>query len=105
MRYAIENSLTYLPTTTDMYIICDGDISPFVLEGGLNPKKNVKKPKSAKSESINEKYNKTSWQLFKNKYNKIKFHFISVGSDAETEKMTVMSEIGGGTFSEVNTSE
>lgn len=75
MKSAIEASMTRFPDATDVYVMCDGDITPFVLHQG-----------------------ESSWANFRARYPKNTFHFIALGQGASYEPMEAMATIGGGTF-------
>jgi len=75
MKQAIEEALRKFPSATDIYIMCDGDVSPFKLH---------------------------SWGAFRNSFTGCVFNFIALGKASNAETMEQMASIGGGTFWESN---
>jgi hypothetical protein len=75
MENAIEDCMKRYPDATDVYVMCDGDITPFCA-----PETN------------------TSWLDWRNRFLKTKFHFIALGVGAAYKPMEAMATIGGGTF-------
>ena len=75
MKTAIEDSMKRFPDATDVYVMCDGDITPF----SLLP-------------------DQSSWATFRAQYPQSTFHFIALGQGASYEPMEAMATIGGGTF-------
>ncbi|UJR11776.1 hypothetical protein I4U23_015956 [Adineta vaga] len=73
MRRAIEDCMKRYSSATDVYVMCDGDITPFA-----NPE--------------------VDWRNFRNQFLKTKFHFIALGAHAAYAPMETMATIGGGTF-------
>ena len=99
MRYAIEDSIRKFPDVEDIYVMCDGDISPFSLNGTSSTSwSDVPKPSNPSNESRGSSYSNTSWQGFRGRYPSVSFHFVALGRASEAESMTTMAEIGGGTF-------
>ncbi|KAH3744999.1 hypothetical protein Pelo_13588 [Pelomyxa schiedti] len=101
MRYAIEEALAQLPDATEVYVMCDGDISPFTLSPtGQAPAGRVPRLPKCDYESNQQPYNNTSWRLFRAQYPRTIFHFFALGPDSEAVHMQEMAEIGGGCFGE-----
>jgi len=101
MRYAIEEALRKFPSATDIYIMCDGDVSPFNMPGGITGidiSKDVPRPSSPTAESRDSSYNQTSWKGFRDRFPGCLFHFIALGVSSSAEMMGEMASIGGGTF-------
>jgi len=71
MKLAIEEALKKFPSATDIYVMCDGDVSPFDL---------------------------SSWEAFRNRFTGYVFNFIALGKLSDTGTMGQMASIGGGTF-------
>ncbi|CAF2071162.1 unnamed protein product [Rotaria magnacalcarata] len=77
MRNPIDDCMRRYPDVTDVYIMCDGDVTPFnAYQGELN------------------------WGQHRAKYEQAKFHFIALGRTASHESMEAMAFTGGGTFTE-----
>jgi hypothetical protein len=75
MRNAIEDCMKRYPDATDVYVMCDGDITPFdAYEGEPN------------------------WGNYRRQFLRTTFHFIALGADASCEPMEAMAATGGGTF-------
>jgi len=77
MRNAITEGMRKFSDATDVYVMCDGDISPFCVgtDGG-------------------------SWKPFRLQYPRVTFHFIALGKASHAEQMQQMADIGGGDFLE-----
>ena len=75
MKQAIESSLALSPRPSDVYTMCDGDITPFSLE---------------------------SWRAFRAQYPEVRFHFIALGRDSQYSDMVSMASIGGGSFQDLS---
>ena len=77
MRNAISSSIERHPDATDVYVMCDGGISPFnPYEGEIN------------------------WTRYRQQYSKTRFHFIALGTGASYEPMEAMAATGDGTFTQ-----
>ena len=89
MRYAIEEAMRRFPDVDDVYIVCDGDVSPFSVPGGNTSSVNsdVPQPSSRKDESRGAYYSGTSWEAFRLRFPKVKFHFIALGSGSSKLEM------------------
>lgn len=98
MRYALEEALRTYPQASDIYVICDGDISPFCLEGGKVPKEEVPRPASAECHAVKQPYFNTNFVAFRKRYPKQRFHFVALGDDADSKSLQQMAVIGGGNF-------
>ena len=103
MRYAIEETMRQCPGVREVFVMCDGDLSPFalidkeVVDDGID----VPKPASYGHESSSERYSGCSWQRFRNRWPNSSFHFIALSRSAD-EHMQSMAIIGHGTYSEVD---
>jgi hypothetical protein len=73
MRTAITKAFQDYPAVTDMFVMCDGDVSPF---------------------------SENDWKSFASSgtYSKIRFHFIALGSGAQHDVMSKMASAGRGNF-------
>ena len=102
MRYAIEHSITVFPDVTNIYIMCDGDISPFTVSSAQSSMSmaDVPRPSNYSNESSNTSYQNTPWAQFRNKYPSVNFHFIALGKHSSASDMDAMATIGDGTFFE-----
>lgn len=78
MELAISDCMLRYHDVTDIYIMCDGDITPFTIDQG-----------------------RYHWTTFRNRYPDTKFHFIALGSEAAFKPMEIMAIIGGGTYTVV----
>ena len=97
MRFAIEDSLRVYPDAKDVYTICDGDVRPFSIKDGIkiSSKSVLERPQNRLDEA---EPNTINWPHFRKIYPRVNFHFIALGKDAQHEEMSVMSSIGGGSF-------
>lgn len=104
MRYAIEEAMRKFPEATDIYIMCDGDISPFNATSGdtKNILTDVPKPGSPGEESRSKYYNNSSWTEFRKRFPNTNFSFIALGSSSSASDMQKMALIGNGDFWESN---
>lgn len=75
MKQAIDTAIKLFLNVDNVFVICDGDVSPF---------------------DIN------SWKQYRALYPQIKFHFIAVGSSSSFEIMKQMAVIGNGGFTGTN---
>jgi len=99
MRYAIEQTMQRCSDITDCYVMSDGDVSPFVIDGRVvDCSDNVPTPSTYSSESKSSPYHGTDWATFRQRFKKTRFHFIAFDMDADVENMRKMAGIGGGTF-------
>jgi len=99
MRHAIEEAMRCFPLATDVYIMCDGDISPFQIPGGkTDVLTNVPRPSAAENESSSTTYAGSSWEAFRNRFAKTKFHFIALSESSSADQMTQMASVGGGDY-------
>ena len=101
MRYAIEYSLSLFKDTTNVYVMCDGDISPFTVSKSSESKismTDVPRPGNYGNESSNTSYDGTPWAQFRNKYPNVNLHFIALGKNSHASKINDMADIGDGTF-------
>ncbi|CAF1487667.1 unnamed protein product [Adineta steineri] len=83
MRNAIEDCMKRYPDATDVYVMCDGDITPFVASvgGGIELGGGTE-----------------NWSSYRNRFPKTKFHFIALGAGASIGPMESMATTGGGIF-------
>jgi len=99
MRYAIEEAMRKFPSATDVYVMCDGDISPFVATGGkTDVLRDVPRPKAPSDESHSKIYAGTSWVAFRNRFSTTKFHFVALGLGSSADHMQQMAIVGDGSF-------
>jgi hypothetical protein len=100
MRYAIEDAMRHFPDATDVYVMCDGDTSPFVPEGGRTTgvDVDVPKPKLCTDESVRAPYADTDWPTFRARFPKTIFHFVALGQGAATDALQEMAASGGGDY-------
>ncbi|CAF0892286.1 unnamed protein product [Didymodactylos carnosus] len=75
MKTAIENCMERYADATDVYVMCDGNITPFVVHHG-----------------------EPDWGRFRNQFPRTTFHFIALGVGASCEPMEAMATAGGGIF-------
>ena len=104
MRQAIENAMRKFPDATDVYIMCDGDVSPFNAEGGKTTgvDVDVPTPSCSSNESSSTSYAGTSWTAFRDRFQKVNFHFVGLGAGARIDGMQKMAITGNGSFWEGN---
>ena len=101
MRYAIEQAMRTYHDATDVWVMCDGDISPFVVEGGLTEcTENVRRPANQYAESKTTSYKDTNWKAFCSRWPNVRFHFIAFHLQADRIGMPAMALEGGGSFSQ-----
>ena len=101
MRFAIEQVMRTYPDATDVWVMCDGDISPFKIDGGLtNCREDVPRPKSKSTESCSTSYNQTNWKAFCSRWPSVRFHFIAFHHQADRTDMPKMAQEGCGSFSQ-----
>lgn len=101
MRFAIEQVMAVYDNATDVWVMCDGDISPFVLQGGLvDCCENVRQPAHKDAESSSSAYNRTNWKAFCSRWPNVRFHFIAFHHHADRTGMPMMAQEGGGSFSQ-----
>eukprot|EP00811_Abedinium_folium_P012763 NODE_2184_length_2272_cov_4.042890.p1 GENE.NODE_2184_length_2272_cov_4.042890~~NODE_2184_length_2272_cov_4.042890.p1 ORF type:complete len:697 (+),score=70.09 NODE_2184_length_2272_cov_4.042890:47-2092(+) len=81
MQQAIEQALAKFQTITDLYIMGDGDVSPFTVLAG-------------RTES-------SDWSLFRARFSDVRFHFVALGKGADDASMQRMAAIGDGSFASV----
>ena len=74
----LSDSMLRYPDATDVYVMCDGDMTPFDTNQGM-----------------------IDWKQFREKFPTAKFHFIALGVTASHESMEAMAEVGDGIFNEV----
>jgi hypothetical protein len=109
MRYAIEQTVKDFPDVTELYIMCDGDVSPFNVPGTNPPpdytslvgdvsRDGKTRRCPAWESSIHNLTKDDSWEHFVNhpRYKNIRFHFIPLGGGADHAKMSEMASIGRG---------
>lgn len=84
MRNAIEDCMVRYSDATDVYVMCDGDITPFTT--------------AVMDKSVVSGSGTYSWSQFRARFPKTKFHFIALGADASIEPMEQMATTGGGMF-------
>jgi hypothetical protein len=75
MNKAISVGLSRYPSTTDCYVMCDGDVSPFRID---------------------------SWKQFRACHPSKTFHFIALGKGSDFKAMQEMATVGGGVYWESN---
>ena len=75
MKTGITDAINTFTSIENVVVICDGDITPFDLN---------------------------SWKAFRSLYPKIIFHFVAVGSSANSETMKEMAVIGNGSYTATN---
>jgi len=88
MRNAIECCMEHHPDATDVYVMCDGDITPFYaihFESEL-------------AKAWSNKYSTADWRECRKRFPQTKFHFIALGNGAACEPMEAMASIGDGIF-------
>ena len=101
MRFAIEQAMRTYPDATDVWVMCDGDISPFTIDSGLtNCREDVPRPKSKSEESRGTSYNQTNWKAFCSRWPLVRFHFIAFHHSADRTGMPLMAQEGCGSFSQ-----
>jgi len=101
MRHALEQSLGLYKDATDVWVMCDGDVSPFCLEGGImDCRENVPQPESAFVEACMQPYNNTNWKSFRDRFPDVRFNFISFSEEGDRISMQKMARLGGGFFSQ-----
>ena len=88
MRNAIERCMEHHPDATDVYVMCDGDITPFY---AIHFESELAKPWS-------NNYSNADWRECRKKFPQTKFHFIALGDGAACEPMEAMASIGDGIF-------
>lgn len=102
MRHAIEQCMQEFPDVDTCYVMCDGDVSPFEINGSITDcLTNVPKPSRARDESNASSYSGTDWATFRARWPGTTFHFIAFGSGADADRMRQMTEIGGGNFTKM----
>jgi hypothetical protein len=102
MRYAIEQTVKMYPDANDLWIICDGDVSPFCVKGGKRCKQeSVPMPESYRSESRYESYADTNWKTFRERFPNIRFNFVAFDDNADRDAMTRMADQGDGVFEQM----
>merc|ERR1712176_1139928 len=96
MRYVIEHTMKRYPYIEDLYIMCDGDVSPFAVPGkpAVDVYRNVSRPESTYDEARFKPYAGTDWTQFCTRFAKVHFHFIALGCDADAGSMRKMASIG-----------
>ncbi|KAH3744997.1 hypothetical protein Pelo_13586 [Pelomyxa schiedti] len=99
MRWALEFALGRFADATDVYILTDGNIAPFVLRGGALPPI-MQPPLSEYAEACEATYANTSWTDFCGAHPGVTFHFIAIGSNASV--LQEMADIGNGNLWESN---
>ena len=101
MRFTIEQAMLTYSDATGVWIMCDGDISPFKIDGGLcGCGKNVCRPESKGSESCYSSYNETNWKAFCSRWANVRFHFIAFDLGADRIGMPMMAQEGCGSISQ-----
>ena len=101
MRFAIEQVMEVYRDATDVWIMCDGDISPFQIEGGIvDCRVNVRQPASKSAESSSTEYSGTNWKAFCSRWPNLRFHFIAFDLAADRIGMPMMAQEGCGSFSQ-----
>ena len=79
MRQAIEKAMVQCEGVREMFVMGDGDFSPFNLNVG----------------------SEHSWQDFRQKFPDTTFHFIAL-SESANEQMQTMAIIGHGSYTEID---
>ena len=97
MRYGVEDAMKKFPDAKDIFVICDGDVTPFSAAAGryIAPSECLPHPydfNKAKGDLI-------SWESFIKRYDHdVKFNFIALSKSADNLEMKRMSEIANGVF-------
>jgi len=96
MRYALEETIRLYPQASDIYVMCDGDIQPFCLEGGIIPQEDIPRPPARYIGSSCMSYNGTNWLAFRQRYPNTRFHFVALSDGADSQSLQRMAfEVGG----------
>ena len=101
MRFVIEQVMLSYKKATDVWVMCDGDISPFIVDGGLlNCGEDVPQPPDMYRESRSSTYRDTNWKAFCSRWPNVRFHFIAFHHAADRTGMPMMAQQGNGSFSQ-----
>ena len=87
IRRAIEDALRLFPDATDVFILGDGDVTPFLCDDGTTVTRPDDDPRF---------FPDTNWSAYRRRFPNTRFHFIAFGKDADRQRMQQMTALGGG---------
>lgn len=91
MRHAIEHAMRTHPDAQHVVVLCDGDVSPFCLEGGLAALGDVPRPLTDSTESSFQPYSPTNWPSFRVRWPAVRFSFVALGEASDARAMQRMA--------------
>jgi len=112
MQWAVVQALEKFPAVDTVYVLCDGDVKPFVapkecFESEMESDEAValvaaaraecSKPETCHTEATVES---VSWNSFRRRWPGVRFHFIGFGANASHDAMEAMGAAGDGGYEE-----
>mmetsp|Transcript_15205 Transcript_15205/g.49535 ORF Transcript_15205/g.49535 Transcript_15205/m.49535 type:complete len:100 (+) Transcript_15205:1764-2063(+) len=91
MRLAVEDAMRTFHDATDVFVLGDGDVTPFVCHGGTTVSRPDDNP---------DYFPDTNWPAYRARFPNTRFHFIAFGQDADRRRMQQMTAIGGGSHTD-----
>ena len=86
------------PDATDVWVMTDGDIFPFVVKGGTSASEDVRRSDKLWAEKHSGR--QVTWSSCRSRFPHVRFHFIAFHHNADRTGMPVMAQQGNGSFSQ-----
>lgn len=99
LRQALETILTTFPDLEQIFVVCDGDMSPFTVDGTglkISASDAPYSPYCKLGDLKIPNFTTYTWQSFRALHPNVRFHFIGIEDGVDVNVMGRMAEIGNG---------